>query len=63
MKTQKELGLVSNGSDKTIGNFDFARLQKFLDQMIKTGGFKGIPAGFNIKDQYTNEFIDPKIGL
>ncbi len=63
VKTQKDLGLVSNGSDKTIGNFDFVRLQKYLDQMIKTGGFKGIPAGFNIKDQYTNEFIDPKIGL
>ena len=63
VKTQKELGLVGNGPDKTIGNFDFVRLQKYLDQMIKTGGFKGIPAGFTIKDQYTNEFIDPKIGL
>lgn len=63
VKTQKELGLVSNGPDKTIGNFDFVRLQKYLDQMIKTGGFKGIPDGFTIKDQYTNEFIDPKIGL
>ncbi len=63
VKTQKELGLVGNGPDKTLGNFDFVRLQKYLDQMIKTGGFKGIPAGFNIKDQYTNEFIDPKIGL
>ena len=63
VKTQKELGLVSNGPDKTVGNFDFIRLQKYLDQMVKTGGFKGIPAGFTIKDQYTNEFIDPKIGL
>ncbi len=63
VKTQKELGLVSNGPDKTLGNFDFARLQKHLDLMVKSGGFKGIPAGFNIKDQYTNEFIDPKIGL
>ena len=63
VKTQKDLGLVGNGPDRTLGNFDFVRLQKYLDQMIKTGGFKGIPAGFSIKDQYTNEFIDPKIGL
>lgn len=63
VKTQRELGIVGNGPDKTLGNFDFVRLQKHLDLMIKSGGFKGIPAGFNIKDQYTNEFIDPKIGL
>ena len=63
VKTQKELGLVGNGPDKTLGNFDFPRLQKHLDLMVKSGGFKGVPAGFNIKDQYTNEFIDPKIGL
>ena len=63
VKTQKEIGLVGNGSDKTVGNFDFVRLQKYLDAMVKTGGFKGIPAGFDIKSQYTNEFINPKIGF
>ena len=63
VKTQKELGLVGNGSDKTVGNFDFVRLQKYLDAMVKTGAFKGIPAGFDIKTQYTNEFINPKIGF
>ena len=63
VKTQKEIGLVGNGSDKTVGNFDFVRLQKYLDAMVATGGFKGIPAGFQIKTQYTNEFINPKIGF
>ncbi len=63
VKTQKELGLVGNGPDSTLGNFDFERLQKHLDLMVKSGGFKGIPEGFKIEDQYTNEFIDPTIGL
>lgn len=63
VKTQKEIGLVGNGPDKTVGNFDFVRLQKYLDAMIKSGGFKGIPAGFDIKSQFTNEFINPKIGF
>ncbi len=63
VKTQKDLGLVGNGPDKTLGNFDMARLKKYLDQMIKTGGFTGIPAGFKVETQFTNEFIDPKIGL
>ena len=63
VKVQKELGLVSNGPDKTLGNFDFARLQKHFDQMVKTGKYKGIPDGFKVSDQYTNEFIDVKIGL
>ena len=63
VKTQKELGLVGNGPDKTVGNFDFARLKKHLDLMVKTGTFKGIPAGFTVETQYTNEFIDPKIGF
>ena len=63
VKTQKELGLIGNCPDKTVGNFDFVRLQKYLDAMVKTGAFKGIPAGFDIKTQYTNEFINPKIGF
>ena len=63
VKTQKELGLVGNGPDKTVGNFDFARLKKHLDLMVKNGTFKGIPAGFTVETQYTNEFIDPKIGF
>ncbi len=63
VKTQKELGLVGNGPDSTLGNFDFERLQKHFDLMVRSGGFKGIPAGFKVEDQYTNEFIDPSIGL
>jgi len=63
VKTQKDLGLVSNGPDKTLGNFDIPRVQKFIDTMIKTGDFKGVPAGFKAEQMVTNEFINPKIGL
>lgn len=61
--TQLKLGLVGNGADKTIGNFDIARVQKYIDMMAKTGKFKGLPAGFKAEQLVTNEFIDPKIGL
>jgi hypothetical protein len=60
---QKELGLVSNGPDKTLGNFDIPRVQKFIDLMVKSGDYKDVPAGFKAETMVTNEFIDPKIGL
>ena len=60
---QKDLGLVSNGPDKTLGNFDIPRVQKFIDLMVKSGDYKDVPAGFKAETMVTNEFIDPKIGL
>ena len=63
VETQLKLGLVGNGPDKTIGNFDLARVQKYIDMMAKTGKFKGLPSGFKAETLVTNEFIDPKIGL
>jgi hypothetical protein len=60
---QKKIGLISNGPDKTLGNFDIPRVQKFIDQMVKSGDFKDIPEGFKAEQMVTNEFIDPKIGL
>ena len=63
VKTQRDLGLVSNGPDKTLGNFDIPRVQKFIDQMVKSGDFKDIPDGFKAETMVTNEFIDPKIGV
>jgi hypothetical protein len=58
--TMKELGLVSNGPDSTIGNFDTDRVQQVIDQM------KAVdlaPADLEASDIVTNEFIDPSIGL
>jgi hypothetical protein len=55
-----ELGLVSNGPDDTIGNFDEARVQAVIDQMVAV---ELAPADLTAADIITNEFIDPSIGL
>ena len=65
MKTKKDLGLVGNGSDTVVGNFDMDRLQKFVD--LATPIYKGIGSapteGLTAKDIATNEFIDPSVGF
>lgn len=63
VKQQLELGLVSNGDNDTLGDFDLDRVQAYLDKMIETGRYTGIPVGFTAEDLVTNEFIDPSIGL
>jgi hypothetical protein len=59
--TMKELGLVGNGPDATLGNFDFDRANGVLDKMRNAG--LDIPADLKAEDIYTNEFIDMSIGM
>jgi hypothetical protein len=59
--TMKELGLVGNGSDATLGNFDFERANGVLDKMRAAG--LDIPADLKAEDIYTNEFVDMTIGM
>ena len=61
VETQKKLGLVGNGPDKTLGNFDFDRANKALQQMKDAG--LDVPADLKAEDMYTNEFINSDIGL
>jgi hypothetical protein len=62
---QVELGLVSNGDDSTVGNFDLDRVQGSLDAMIPIAIDLGTPAaeGLTVDDLVTNEFIDESIGF
>ena len=60
-QTMKELGLVGNGADSTLGNFDFDRANKVLEQMKNAG--LDVPEDLSAEDIYTNEFIDPNIGI
>ncbi|PRY69080.1 hypothetical protein B0I08_103286 [Glaciihabitans tibetensis] len=62
---QVELGLVSNGDDSTVGNFDLDRVQGSLDAMIPIAIELGTPAaeGLTVDDLVTNEFIDESIGF
>ena len=61
VETMKSLGLVGNGHNATLGDFDFDRANKVLEQM-KTAGLE-VPADLTAEDLYTNEFIDTSIGL
>jgi hypothetical protein len=65
VKQMKDLGLVGNGPDKTLGNMDPDRIQKIIDivgpALAKTG--KNIKPGLKPSDMSTNDFIDPSIGL
>jgi hypothetical protein len=65
VKTLKDLGLVSNGPDKTLGNFQENRMQRMIDILtpIFAAQRKAIKAGLKPSDLYTNEFVDPSIGL
>lgn len=58
----KELGLISNGPNETLGDFDIDRVQEGIDQMIDAG-ISNVPADLTADQIATNEFIDPSIGL
>jgi hypothetical protein len=59
VELQKELGLVGNGPDSTLGNFDEARLEGFIAIAGPVFGAEGLtPAKL-----MTNEYIDESIGL
>lgn len=59
----KKLGIVANGHDKTIGNFDMNRINKLLqiDVPIFEGQKKPLKPNLSAADIATNEFIDPSI--
>jgi hypothetical protein len=63
--TLKNLGLVGNGPDKTLGNIQDSRVQRMIDILtpIYATQKKEIKAGLKPSDLYTNEYINPAIGL
>ena len=58
-------GLISNGPDDTIGNFDLDRVNALIEKAIPVYTSLGQPPaeGLTAEDVVTNEFIDPSIGL
>jgi hypothetical protein len=60
---QKKLGLVGNGPDATLGNFDEGRLNDFIKKALPVFAAKNPPADLQVSDLVTNEFIDESIGL
>jgi hypothetical protein len=61
----RQLGIVDNGHDTTLGNFDDARMQRLIGIVapIFAGQRKPIRANLTPADVTTNEFIDPSIRL
>jgi hypothetical protein len=64
-KTMLKDGLVSNGPDKTLGNFDNARVDALiaLETPIFASAAQPVKAGLKAGDVVTNQFIDTSIGL
>ncbi len=65
VQQMRRLGIVSNGHDATLGNFDPARLQRLIAIVgpIYAGQRKPIKQGLTPEQVATNQFIDPSIGL
>ena len=59
-QAQLDNGLVGNGSNDTLGDFDFDRMEKVYE--ILGGVFPDV-GPLTPEDLMTNEFIDPSIGL
>ena len=56
-----ELGLVGNGPDNTVGNYNDARVAMMVELLKDV--LADIPAELEPSDIYTNDFIDPAIGF
>jgi hypothetical protein len=62
---QRKLGIVGNGPDRVLGNFDMARVRRVIDIVapIFAGRRQPVKPGLKPEDLVTNRFIDPSIGL
>jgi hypothetical protein len=62
---EMRLNFVNNGTDQTLGNFEVGRIQRLIDIVtpILVGQRQQTKEGLRPQDLYTNEFIDPSIGV
>ena len=62
---QMRLNFVNNGADATLGNFEVGRVQRMIAIVtpILAGQRQPLKPGLKPSDLYTNEFIDPSIGV
>jgi hypothetical protein len=65
VQQMKDLSLVSNAGNDTLGDFDLDRVQEIIDTMTPIATDLGTPPveGLSVDDLVTNEFIDESIGL
>ncbi len=58
---KRQYGLIGNGPDSTVGNMVPERIAKVLDDMRAAG--MDIDSSLTADQLFTNEFVDPSIGL
>jgi hypothetical protein len=65
VETIKADGLVANGPDDTVGNFDLDRVNALIELAVPIYTAQGATPkdGVTADDIVTNQFIDPSIGL
>jgi hypothetical protein len=65
VKVMRGEGIVGNGSNKTLGDFDPDRVAKIIRIVVPiyTGQNKPVRPGLKPEDIATNEFINPSIAL
>ena len=63
VQQQRDLGLIGNGPDSTVGNMEPARIQGVLDSILATDLAADVADGLTAGDLFTNEFIDDSIGF
>jgi hypothetical protein len=65
VKTMRDQGIVGNGKDRVLGDFQDDRIRRLIDILtpIFTGQHKPIRAGLTPAGLVTNDYIDPAIGL
>jgi hypothetical protein len=63
-KVMRDNGIVGNGPDETLGNFDRSRVGRLLDIVRPVFARAGpaLPAGLSVDDVVTNAYIDPRVG-
>jgi len=62
---QMKRDFISNGSDRTLGNFEVGRIQRLIEIVnpILAGQRATVKEDLRPEDLYTNEFINPGIGI
>lgn len=65
LTAMREHGIVGNGGNATLGDFDDGRVTQIIDAVRPVAAAAGapLPAGLSAKDLVTGEFLDPAIGL
>jgi hypothetical protein len=63
-KVMRDNGIVGNGPDQTLGNFDTKRVSALLDivRPVFAKNRQPLPAGLSADDIVTNAYVDPRVG-